>query len=34
MIPFPPDLVGFVEALAAQAAVALENHNLLEAQKA
>jgi len=34
VIPFPADLVSFVEALAAQSAVALENHNLLEAQKA
>jgi len=33
VIPFPPDMVGFVEALAAQSAVALENQNLLEAQK-
>src|ERR1035437_5399164 len=33
VIPFPPDIVGFVEALAAQSAVALENQNLLEAQK-
>jgi HD-GYP domain-containing protein (c-di-GMP phosphodiesterase class II) len=33
IIPFPPDLVGFVEALAAQSAVALENQNLLDAQK-
>jgi HD-GYP domain-containing protein (c-di-GMP phosphodiesterase class II) len=34
IIPFAPELVGFVEALASQSAVALENHNLLEAQKA
>ena len=34
IIPFPPGLVRFVQALAAQAAVALENQNLLEAQKA
>jgi HD-GYP domain-containing protein (c-di-GMP phosphodiesterase class II) len=33
VIPFPGELVGFVEALASQSAVALENHNLLEAQK-
>ena len=33
VIPFPAELIGFVEALAAQSAVALENHNLLEAQK-
>ncbi|KAB2920025.1 MAG: GAF domain-containing protein [Dechloromonas sp.] len=33
IIPFPPDILGFVEALAAQSAVALENHNLLEAQR-
>ena len=32
-IPFHPDIVGYVEALAAQSAVALENHQLLEAQK-
>jgi len=31
---FSPELTGFVEALAAQSAVALENHNLLEAQQA
>ncbi|NVO07788.1 MAG: GAF domain-containing protein, partial [Rhodoferax sp.] len=33
VIPFPADLVGFVEALAAQSAVAIENQNLIEAQK-
>jgi HD-GYP domain-containing protein (c-di-GMP phosphodiesterase class II) len=33
IVAFPPDLLGFVEALAAQSAVALENHNLLEAQR-
>jgi HD-GYP domain-containing protein (c-di-GMP phosphodiesterase class II) len=33
IIPFPEDLIGFVEALAAQAAVAIENQNLIEAQK-
>ncbi len=33
IIPFAPELVRFVEALAGQAAVALENQNLLEAQK-
>ncbi len=33
VIPFPADLIGYVEALAAQSAVALENHNLLAAQK-
>jgi HD-GYP domain-containing protein (c-di-GMP phosphodiesterase class II) len=33
VVPFPPDLVGFVEALASQSAVALENQNLLEAQR-
>jgi len=33
VIPFPPDLVEFVEALAAQSAVAIENQNLIEAQK-
>jgi len=33
VIPFPPMFVNFVEALAAQAAVALENQNLLEAQR-
>lgn len=33
VIPFHPDIVGYVEALAAQSAVALENQNLLEAQK-
>lgn len=34
VIPFRNELVGFVEALASQAAVALENHQLLEAQQA
>jgi HD-GYP domain-containing protein (c-di-GMP phosphodiesterase class II) len=34
IIPFPSPLVRFVEALAAQAAVALENQTLLEAQRA
>lgn len=33
-VPFDPEIVGFVEALAAQAAVTLENQNLIEAQKA
>jgi HD-GYP domain-containing protein (c-di-GMP phosphodiesterase class II) len=33
VIPFAPDVVGYVEALAAQAAVALQNLNLIEAQK-
>ena len=33
VVPFAPDLVGFVEALGAQAAVAIENQNLIEAQK-
>ena len=33
VIPFPTELISFVEALAAQSAVALENHNLLVAQK-
>ncbi|NPU84620.1 MAG: GAF domain-containing protein [Syntrophaceae bacterium] len=33
VIPFPRELVGFVEALASQSAVALENHNLLQAQR-
>jgi HD-GYP domain-containing protein (c-di-GMP phosphodiesterase class II) len=33
VIPFPKDLIEFVEALAAQAAVAIENQNLIEAQK-
>lgn len=32
-IPFDPKIVGFIEALAAQAAVAIDNQNLLEAQK-
>ncbi len=34
VIPFDPEIVSFVEALAAQAAVALENQNLFGAQKA
>lgn len=33
VIPFPTELISYVEALAAQSAVALENHNLLAAQK-
>jgi HD-GYP domain-containing protein (c-di-GMP phosphodiesterase class II) len=33
-IPFDADIVSFVDALAAQAAVAIENRNLLEAQQA
>ena len=33
VIPFPKELIRYVEALAAQSAVALENHNLLVAQK-
>lgn len=33
VIPFPSELISYVEALAAQSAVALENHNLLVAQK-
>lgn len=33
VIPFTPELVSFVEALAAQSAVTLENVNLLESQK-
>ena len=33
VIPFAPEIVGYVEALAAQAAVALQNQNLVEAQK-
>ena len=33
VIPFPTELISYVEALAAQSAVALENHNLLVAQK-
>ncbi|MFZ4289658.1 HD domain-containing phosphohydrolase [Variovorax sp. HJSM1_2] len=31
--PFEPEVVGFVEALAAQSAVALENQNLIQAQR-
>ncbi|MEO5339355.1 MAG: GAF domain-containing protein [Magnetococcus sp. MYC-9] len=33
LVPFNEDTVGFVEALAAQAATALENQNLIDAQK-
>ena len=33
VIPFPAELIRYVEALAAQSAVALENHNLLAAQR-
>lgn len=33
IVPFPPEMVTFVEALAAQSAVALENHQLVRAQK-
>ena len=33
VIPFPSDMIGFVEALAGQVAVTLENKNLLQAQK-
>jgi HD-GYP domain-containing protein (c-di-GMP phosphodiesterase class II)/CHASE2 domain-containing sensor protein len=33
VVAFDPRIVGFVEALAAQAAVALDNQNLVEAQK-
>jgi len=33
VIPFPRELVGFVEALAAQSAVAIENQNLIAAQR-
>jgi len=33
VIPFPRELMGFVEALASQSAIALDNQNLLEAQK-
>ena len=33
VIPFPPELVRFVGAMAAQAAVAFDNHLLIEAQK-
>jgi len=32
-VPFDTEVVGFVEALAAQAAIALDNHSLIEAQK-
>ncbi|MBK6742957.1 MAG: GAF domain-containing protein [Hydrogenophilales bacterium] len=33
VIPFPPGMVGYVEALASQSAVALDNQNLIEAQR-
>ncbi len=33
VLPFNPEVIGFVEALAAQAAVALDNQSLLDAQK-
>ena len=33
-MPFEKDIIGFVEALASQAAVALDNHRLVESQKA
>lgn len=33
VIPFPPELMDFIEAMASQSAVALENHSLLEAQQ-
>lgn len=33
VIPFPHELIGFVEAMASQSAVALENQSLLDAQK-
>jgi len=33
VIPFPKELIGFVEALAAQSAIALENQDLIEAQR-
>ncbi|HEX5806414.1 MAG TPA: HD domain-containing phosphohydrolase [Macromonas sp.] len=33
VIPFRPDIVSFVEALASQAAVAIDNHHLVEEQK-
>jgi HD-GYP domain-containing protein (c-di-GMP phosphodiesterase class II) len=34
VVPFPPELMGFIEAVASQSAVALENQNLLDAQQA
>jgi HD-GYP domain-containing protein (c-di-GMP phosphodiesterase class II)/CheY-like chemotaxis protein len=34
VIAFPEEIISFVEALAAQSAVALDNYNLLEAQRA
>lgn len=34
VVPFDPEVVSFVEALAAQAGVAIENQTLIEAQKA
>ncbi len=33
VIPFPPELLRFVTAMAAQAAVALDNHQLIQAQE-
>jgi HD-GYP domain-containing protein (c-di-GMP phosphodiesterase class II) len=33
VVPFPRELIGFIEAMASQSAVALENQTLLEAQK-
>ena len=33
VVPFDPETVGFIEALAAQSAVTIENQNLLQAQK-
>ncbi len=33
VIPFPPELVRFVTAMAAQAGVALDNHQLIQAQR-
>ncbi len=33
VVPFDPEIVSFVEAIAAQAAVAIQNQNLLDAQK-
>lgn len=33
VIPFPQELIGFIQALAAQSALALENHTLLDSQK-
>jgi HD-GYP domain-containing protein (c-di-GMP phosphodiesterase class II) len=34
VVPFDPEVVGFVEALAAQAAMAIDNQNLVESQRA